>query len=142
MRNLVCNWLMSAMTLAFVLVYSAALIGWLQALPNELAVMRLEPIIFVFIGYYFGRLPAQQHERALKREIHRRTQKADVAQQAKEQAQQERKALEEKVKGARAALSTGTPARLAHGSRPRPNGEDRVEAAHYFIAVALHVLDA
>lgn len=76
---------------------------------------RLEPIIFVVIGYYFGRLPARQHETTLKEEIVRLARKADAALHAKEQLQQERKALEEKVKGcgpcSRAAAGWSGPAR-------------------------------
>ena len=105
MANLLCDWLMAALTLAFVLIYGAALVGWLQPLPNEQAVMRLEPIIFVVIGYYFGRMPARQHETTLKDEIVRLAQKADAAQHAKEQMQQERESLEEKVKNAKAVLA-------------------------------------
>lgn len=140
MANLLCDWLMAAITLAFVLIYGAALVGWLQPLPNEQAVMRLEPIIFVVIGYYFGRLPARQHETTLKEEIARLAQKADATQHAKEQLQQEREALEEKVKGVRAALSAGAAARSSRdGGAERPAGDG---AAHHSIATALHVLNA
>jgi len=46
-------------------------------------IARIEPIIFVIVGYYFGRLPSQQNEKALKEEISRQTQRADAAQHAK-----------------------------------------------------------
>ena len=75
-------------------------------------ITRLEPIIFVIIGYYFGRLPAQQNEKTLKDEIGRQTQKADAAQHAKEQAQQTREALEEKIKNVSAALTSAGPSHL------------------------------
>jgi hypothetical protein len=42
-------------------------------------VLRLEPIIFVIIGYYFGRLPGQQNEKTLKQEIGRQTLRAAAA---------------------------------------------------------------
>src|SRR5437588_2591965 len=48
------NWIMVVLTLAFVSLYGAALIGWLKPLADEKMVLRLEPIIFVIIGYYFG----------------------------------------------------------------------------------------
>ena len=70
------NWLMVVLTLIFVALYGAALIGWLKPLADEKMVLRLEPIIFVIIGYYFGRLPAQQNEKTLNDEIGRQTQKA------------------------------------------------------------------
>ena len=81
---------MVVLTLIFVALYGAALIGWLKPLAGEKMVLRLEPIIFVIIGYYFGRLPAQQNEKTLKEEIGRQTQKADAAQHVKEQALQTR----------------------------------------------------
>jgi hypothetical protein len=106
MADVLKGWVMVALTLIFVLLYAAALIGWLKPLTDMSMITRLEPIIFVIIGYYFGRLPAQQNEKTLKDEINRQTQKADAAQNAKEQAKQDREALEEKVKNAKAALSS------------------------------------
>ena len=97
---------MVSLTFVFVLLYGAALVGWLRPLADEKMVVRLEPIIFVVIGYYFGRLPSQQNERMLREEIVRQTQKADAAQHAKEQALQTREALEEKMKAAAAALDS------------------------------------
>ena len=114
--NALKSWVMVALTLLFVILYGAALIGWIKPLADEKMVARLEPIIFVIIGYYFGRLPAQQNEKTLKDEITRQSQKADAAQHAKEQAQQTREALEEKVKNAKAAL---TP---AASGKPMPEG--------------------
>jgi hypothetical protein len=96
--------MMIALTAVFVLLYIAALTGYLKPLDKPDMLMRLEPIIFVIIGYYFGRLPTQQSEKTLKNEINRQTQKADAAQHAKEKALQEREMLEEKVKNAASAL--------------------------------------
>src|SRR5437773_9838532 len=103
------NWIMVVLTLLFVGLYGAALIGWLKPLADEKMVLRLEPIIFEIIGYYFGRLPSQQNEKTLKDEINRQTQKADAAQHVKEQAQQTREALEEKIKNVNAALTSAAP---------------------------------
>ena len=104
------NWIMVVLTLVFISLYGAALIGWLKPLADEKMVMRLEPIIFVIIGYYFGRLPGQQNEKTLKQEISRQTQRADASQSAKEQALQSNEALEEKIKNVRATLSSETAA--------------------------------
>ena len=98
------NWVMVLLTLGFVVLYGLALIGKLRPLADASMVTRLEPIIFVIIGYYFGRLPGQQNEQTLKEEIERQTQRADAAQHAKETALQSRDALDEKVKNARTAL--------------------------------------
>jgi len=99
------NWVMTLVTAIFVLFYAAALLGWIRPLTDERVLARLEPIIFLIIGYYFGRLPAQQNEQTLKGELIRQKQKADAAQHAKEQAQQSREALEERLKNVRIALT-------------------------------------
>ena len=92
------------LTIAFVILYALALSGRLKPLPDTSLVARLEPIIFVIIGYYFGRIPGQQNENTLKTEIARQTQRADAAQHAKEQALQSREALDEKLKNVNAVL--------------------------------------
>ena len=100
------SWVMVSLTLGFVLLYGLALIGKLKPLADVSMVSRLEPIIFVIIGYYFGRLPSQQNEKTLKEEIGRQMQKADASQHAKEQALQSREALEERIKNVNAALTS------------------------------------
>ncbi len=129
-----------------VILYAAALTGWLRPLPDEKVVTRLEPIIFVIVGYYFGRMPAQQNEETLKEEIGRQTQKAEAAQHAKEQAQQSREALEEKIKNARSIITSAAPAAAARGPAERadrasapPNGEDTLRAS---MAAALTILNS
>ena len=109
LSNALRSWVMVTLTLIFILLYASALIGWLKPLADEKMIVRLEPIIFVIIGYYFGRLPSQQNENTLKGEINRQTQKVDAAQHAKEQSQQAREALEEKMKNVRATLKSATP---------------------------------
>ena len=118
MTDALKSWMMVALTLMFVMLYAAALFGWLKPLSDITMISRLEPIIFVIVGYYFGRLPAQQNEKTLKGEINRQTQKADAAQHAKEQAQQEREALEEKVKNAKTALAVVNTHHVSAGVLP------------------------
>jgi hypothetical protein len=98
------NWVMVLLTVILVALYSAALIGWLRPVTDGKMVSRIEPIIFVIIGYYISRLPSQENEKTLKGEIARQTNRADAAQHAREQAQQTIEAFEEKVKNARATL--------------------------------------
>src|SRR5881394_1447863 len=100
------NWIMVVLTLVFISLYGAALLGWLKPLADEKMVLRLEPIIFVIIGYYFGRLPGQQNEKTLKQEVDRQTQRSDAAQSAKEQALQSNEAMEEKIKNVKVTLSS------------------------------------
>jgi hypothetical protein len=100
------GWAMIALTVIFILLYSAALVGWLRPLADITMIARLEPIIFIIIGYYFGRLPAQQNELNLRQEIERLIRKSELAQRLKEQANSERETIEEKIKNARVALRT------------------------------------
>lgn len=99
------SWIMVGLTLVLVLLYAAVLLGWFKPFADEKMALRLEPAIFVIVGYCFGRLPAQQNERALKEEINRHAQKVDATQHAKEQVLQTLAALEEKVKNVTAAVS-------------------------------------
>jgi hypothetical protein len=102
------SWVMVLLTLVFVVLYGLALLGKLRPLADASMVTRLEPILFIVIGYYFGRLPGEENELTLKDEIGRQTQRADAAQQAKETALQSREALEEKIRNARTALDNAT----------------------------------
>jgi hypothetical protein len=141
--NALKSWIMTALTLIFVILYGAALTGWLRPLTDETVVTRLEPIIFVIIGYYFGRLPSQQNESTLKDEINRQTQKADAAQHAKEQAQQSRESLEEKMKNARAALAPSASGMGLKGlaeNLDKSGGPIKEDALRQSMAAALNIL--
>jgi hypothetical protein len=138
------GWMMVALTSTFALLYCGALLGWVKPLADERMLSRIEPIIFVIIGYYFGRLPSQQNEKALKEEISRQTQKADAAQHAKEQAQQARESLEEKVKNARVVLvpqGPGAGVRNYPESPDRPGGAVRDDPLRQSMAAALNILN-
>jgi hypothetical protein len=136
---------MVVLTLIFVALYGAALIGWLKPLADEKMVLRLEPIIFVIIGYYFGRLPAQQNEKTLKEEIGRQTQKADAAQHVKEQALQTREALEEKLKNINAVLTSAgpsvSPVSFAEGLH-NTAGPIKEEGLRYSVGAAVRILNS
>jgi uncharacterized protein YlxW (UPF0749 family) len=144
------SWMMVALTASFTLLYSAAIVGWLKPVTDERLVARLEPIIFVIIGYYFGRLPAQQTEKTLKEEISRQTQKADATQHAKEQIQQAREALEEKIKNVRATLASSANASSsamgkvnqdARDSLKQPKEAIQGEALSQAVTAALSILN-
>lgn len=140
------NWIMVVLTLIFISLYGAALTGWLKPLADEKMVMRLEPIIFVIIGYCFGRLPSQQNERTLKQEINRQTQRADAAQSAKEQALQSNEALEERMKNAKAALGsdhnvTTTSGSHLFGGRGQ-EGRGHEEGLRHNVGAALRILNS
>ena len=138
--NAIKGWVMVVLTLALLALYGASLGGWLKPLASEYMVTRLEPLVFVVVGYYFGRLPSQQNESMLKDEIGRQTRKADATQHAKEQAQQAREALEEKVKNVRATLAFA-PA-VSHDRRGAAGVAASDPAAQQTIATVLKILDS
>jgi hypothetical protein len=134
---------MVVLTLVFITLYGAALTGLLKPLTDEKMVLRLEPIIFVIIGYYFGRLPGQQNEKVLKQEINRQTQRADASQSAKEQALQTNEALEEKVKNVKATLNVETTAFItASGSHSLRSATVRDEDLRPTVNAALRILNS
>jgi hypothetical protein len=145
MAPLLRNWMMFALTLVFVALYGVALMGWAPSWADEQTVTRLEPIIFVIIGYYFGRLPSQQNESALKEEISRQAQKAEAAQHAKEQAQQNSEMLAEKMKNVRTFLASaalGTSARNAAGRLDGVGEHNGDQALRHSVAAALNILNS
>jgi hypothetical protein len=99
------NWLMVGFTIVATSLYAAALLGLIEPLRDASIVARLEPIIFVVLGYYFGRLPGEENEWTLRREMLRQYQKADAAIQLKDGILQQCGLLEEKVRNAAAILS-------------------------------------
>lgn len=106
------NKVMVGLTAVFVLLYVAALLGVITPLTDDAVVLRLEPIVAVIIGYYFGRVPGEKNERTLKQEIGRQAKKAKEAEQKKEKAQLEKADMErlsaelsQKVLGAQKVLS-------------------------------------
>lgn len=138
-------WGMMLLTLIFVLLYGAALIGWIKPLTDDKLISRLEPIIFVILGYYFGRLPSQQNESTLKEELNRQMQRFDAAQHAKEQMQQIRESLEEKMKNVRAALAVPIAGKLGRESVENFNGTDgkaKDEVLQQSIDIALSILNS
>jgi hypothetical protein len=139
------NWVMVALSVIFTLLYVAALTGFLKPLNGEKIVAHLEPIIFIIIGYFFGRLPGQQNEKTLKEEIGRQAHKAAAAQDALEQSQQIRESLEEKIKNVRTALASSASAETAKGLAGRsdktdvPVGESELRQA---AKISLNILDS
>ena len=133
------SWIMIFLTLSLVLLYAAALLGWFKPLADEKMAVRLEPIIFVVVGYCFGRLPSQQSERALKDEISRHAKKVDAVQQSKEQVLQTLAALEEKVKNVTTAVEP-IAARKRLDERSESKGTD--DKLNGSLAVALEILNS
>ncbi len=112
---------------AFVVFYVSVLTGWLKPTVDFSVLSRLEPLVLLFIGYYFGRLPSARNERNLKEEILRQTQKADAACQMKERANCEIEVLDEKIKNAKAVLLSTPLARIQEGDRTAGNGSRNLQ---------------
>jgi hypothetical protein len=106
--NVLRDWVMVLLTVVFVVLYGLALAGKLKPLPDQSIVSHLEPVLFVVLGYYFGRLPAQQSEQTLRSEIKDLTKRAEAARQGREVALQSHEALQERVRSARKALASGS----------------------------------
>jgi hypothetical protein len=140
--GMIRSWVMVALTLIFIFLYALALTGWLKPLADERMVARLEPVIFVIIGYYFGRLPAQATEHTLKGEIDRQTKKADAAQNAKEQAQRTTETVEERLKNARVTLAAMPPSagRRAH-AESASLGSSADDSLRHSVDIALSILN-
>ena len=137
------NWIMVVLTLVFITLYGAALTGLLKPLTDEKVVLRLEPIIFVIIGYYFGRLPGQQNEKTLQQEINRQTQRNDAAQSAKEQALQANEAMEEKVKNVKVTLNGEASAfATSSGSHNLRSATIRDEDLRPIVNAAMRILNS
>lgn len=139
------NWTMVILTLAFVVLYAGVLLGWLKPLSDVTLVMRLEPIIFTIIGFYFGRMPAQQNEQNLKEEVDRQSKKNDIVQTTCEQAQQEREVLEEKLKNVQTIL-TAAENKFSYKLRDEKffagGDENNVEILRHSLKTAVNVLNS
>jgi hypothetical protein len=135
-------WVLATLTSIFILLYAAALLGWLRPLPDDRMVARLEPIIFVFIGFCFGRLPMQQVGQTMRAELLRQTQKADAAQHAKEQALQVRETLEERIKNVQVLLASSASGAAENSSaaRTEPAASFQQEALRQRVTTALSLL--
>lgn len=141
------NWMMITLAAVFVVLYTGALLGWLKPLSDVTMVMRLEPIIFIIIGYYFGRLPAQQTEQTLKEEISRQIKKADAAQHSREQSQQEMEAIEERLKNVKAVLMpsatrNGSARGITEKNILQPIEENNFQALQQSVKAAVSILNS
>lgn len=136
------NWMMVILTLIFILLYVAAILGKIEPLKDTSILTRLEPVIFVIIGYYFGRLPAQANEKTLNNEVNRQSQKADAAQQIKEKAQQEREVLEEKIRNVKITLTGQKAGGLSVRAKGIANSMEIDGSKNQAVETALKILDS
>ncbi len=98
------RWTMIVVSLTFLILYAAALAGWLRPMGENSIVARLEPIIFLLIGFYFGLVSISSISRSRKKELDRTRERLDELQLTKEQIQRERDAFAERISNAKVAL--------------------------------------
>jgi hypothetical protein len=123
---------MAILLVIFVVLYGLAFAGKLDPFKDNSMLLRFEPVIFVLIGYYFGRWPSRHTEQFLRDEIARQTVKIDAAQFAKEKAQQERDALEERMRNAAQTL------RATDSKRVNTGEETKIDS----VRVAVTILES
>ncbi|MEQ1764253.1 MAG: hypothetical protein ABL984_14070 [Pyrinomonadaceae bacterium] len=97
-------WPMAVLTIVFLSLYLSALIGWLRPISDITMIARLEPILFLIFGYYFGRVPAREADQRLQKEYDHLFRKHELANRQREQSKAEKEAVEEKIRNVRIAL--------------------------------------
>jgi hypothetical protein len=98
------TWAMLFITFVFIVLYVLTVVG---VIKTDDAMQNLQPIVFVIIGYFFGRLPSARVESSLKEQVAVQSNAAAAARHSEKMASMEREMLEEKVKNARIALESG-----------------------------------
>ncbi len=69
-----------ALTVVFTALYVIAIIGRWRWDSDREAIQLLQPIVYVIIGYFFGRMPSEATERSLRSVAADKTQQASEAQ--------------------------------------------------------------
>ncbi len=131
MNDALKSWVMVILSFIFILAYVTVLIvDWIDDAKGTDVIKELQPIVFGVIGYYFGRLPSQQNENALKEQINGASAKKDEALEGKV-------AAEGKMQAAKIALgSTGSDSSIA-GVGPMAAVPDRKA-----IEIAMEIMDS
>lgn len=98
------RWLSLIVALMFVSLYAAVSIGWLRPTSDISSLTRLEPILFLFVGYYFALSFSMADKRGLREEVERQKLRADDEAAARQAAEQATNFLTEKIKNADCVL--------------------------------------
>lgn len=135
---------MALLAIVFTGLYVSALTGLLRPVADLTMLARLEPILFLIFGYYFGRIPAKKNEDRIMENCERLEQKLEVANRIKEQAHAEREAIEEKIRNVRVALR---PELLNMKITKRTMRDDTADNGHYYpdpspVETAINILNS
>jgi len=104
------TWIMVLLTLVFVGLYTLALLGGLSAPTDDKLLLRLEPILFAIIGYYFGREPSVRTENRLSSEVSEERKRRSAAESAEKDQAVKTARAEQTITSTLDALSSSTPA--------------------------------
>ncbi len=133
-----------ALTALFVVLYVLAIVGNRWS-PNDSAVRLLQPIVYVIIGYFFGRMPSEANEKAQRAETDRQAGNANAAREAERAGATKQARLETKIRGAQALLSSpdlgigGTQSEFA--AKLSQGKADPSDALRHTVAAALQLLE-
>jgi hypothetical protein len=129
------------LTFIFIALYVVGIYGvWNgDTAANAKAITLLQPIVYVIIGYYFGRLPSEKTEKQLKDQADEKGKQADDAKATATVATTKLRTVKTLLSGA--AASTGTPeadgfAKNLSGVPRDDQGTLKVTVAH-----AINVID-
>jgi hypothetical protein len=127
------SWTMVVLTAVFVFLYAITLLGIISTEGNhvdEALLLRLEPIVFAIIGYFFGRDPSVQTENRLHSDVRdERRRRVDAEESEKRnlvRAERARRTIE----AAQAALGAGEPQVSAKGlpaALAQPSSSDHAQ---------------
>lgn len=93
-----------SISIVFVLLYVAALLGWGGLAPNKEALAFIQPVVWVIIGYYFGRVPGERNESRLKEQADQNGDAAKSATKTASEARARLVATETRLAAARTVL--------------------------------------
>ena len=96
-----------SISVLFVLLYVGALLGWAGLAPNKEALGYIQPVVWVIIGYYFGRVPGERNESRLKERADKSDAAANAARRAASSAQVRLSAIKARLAAVRSALREG-----------------------------------
>ncbi|MFL6373737.1 MAG: hypothetical protein ACJ73D_03620 [Pyrinomonadaceae bacterium] len=118
-------------------VYMGVSIGWIRPVPDPILLDRIGPLVFLVIGFWVGRLPADKAQQLLREQLNELQSRLDHGDQIKERALREREVAAERIRMVSAILLAGD--NNVSGHSPRP-GLETSDASR--VASALEVLRA
>jgi type VI protein secretion system component VasK len=136
------KWIVVILTIIFIGFYICAIADiWKGDTPatNKIITL-LQPIVYVIIGYYFGRVPAEKAEKQLKDEAKEKGKQADEATKKAEGAEAKLDALDAMLSAASGA--GGSAQKDGFVTNLSRSGAGDIERMKVTIAQALNVINS